>query len=283
MDEMRGKVCVVTGASGAIGSETAKGLARRGATVVMAARRPDAGEEARARVVRETGSRDVHLLLADLSSQTQVRHLAAQIEARFGRVDVLVNNAGYYSRTRRLTEDGIDAEWAVNHLAPYLLVHLLLEPLRAAAPSRVVAVSSGAHRGGRLDWNDMQMSRGLYRGYKMYERTKLAVLLFTRELARRLEGLGVTATAMHPGMVDADIVMNGLPPLRLFRRFLRTPEEGARTVVWLASSPEAEGLSGRYFIDERVTEPSPRALDDEDAARLWRWSAELTGVTPDWP
>jgi NAD(P)-dependent dehydrogenase (short-subunit alcohol dehydrogenase family) len=219
----------------------------------------------------------VHLLLADLSVQARVRELAAEIRARFGRVDVLVNNAGLYTAERRVTEDGIEMQWAVNHLAPFLLTNLLLDTMRASAPARVVAVSSGAHASGRMDWNDLQMERR-YGGLKMYSRTKLANLLFTRELARRTAGAGVAANAMHPGVVATELLLNGFPPLRLFRRFLRTPEHGARTAVWLASSPEAAELTGKYVIDERPRDPSPAARSGEDARRLWRWSQEMTGL-----
>ncbi|HEX2202141.1 MAG TPA: SDR family oxidoreductase [Longimicrobium sp.] len=276
MENLSGRVCVVTGANGGIGKATAAALARRGATVAMVCRRPDAGTEARDEVARDSGG-DVHLLLADLASQTRVRHLAAEIGARWGRVDVLVNNAGVYTRRRATTADGIETQWAVNHLAPFLLTHLLRDALAAGGGARVVTVSSEAHQGARLDWGDLQMERR-YRPFRMYAWTKLANVLFTRELARRLAGTGVTANAMHPGVVATELLMNGFPPIRLVRRFLRTPEQGARTAVWLAAAPEAAGLTGGYFRDERPARPSAAALDDDDARRLWRWSEERTGI-----
>lgn len=274
--EMQGRVCVVTGASGGIGQATSEALARQGATVAMVARRPDAGAQARDAVARATGG-DVHLLLADLSSQTQVRHLAAEITARWGRVDALVNNAGVYTRRRRLSEDGVEMQWAVNHLAPFLLTHLLGDALRNGGGGRVVSVSSEAHQGARLDWADLEMA-GRYRGLRMYAWTKLANVLFVRELARRTAGTGVTANALHPGVVATELLMNGFPPIRLFRRFLRTPEQGARTAVYLAASPEVASVSGGYFRDERPAQPSAAARDDEAARRLWRWSEERTGI-----
>ena len=278
MDQgLSGRVCVVTGASGGIGQAAALGLARRGATVALVARRADAGEAARAAVVRESGRTDVHLLMADLSAQAQVRQLAAEVAARFGKVDVLVNNAAVYTARRKTSEDGIEMQWAVNHLAPFLLTHLLMDALRAAGGARVVSLSSHAHRSARMDWEDLQMERR-YRGYGMYARTKLANLLFTRELARRTAGTGITANAMHPGVVATRLLMNGFPPIRLVRRFLRTPEQGAATAVWLASSPDVAEVTGRYFKDEQPVDPAPAALDDEAARRLWRWSEEMTGI-----
>ena len=275
---MEGKVCVVTGASGGIGKAAAAGLARRGATVALVARRADAGEEARAEVAREAGHAGrVHLLLADLSSQEQVRRVAAEIRSAFGRVDVLVNNAGVYTAKRRVTEDGIETQWAVNHLAPFLLTHLLLDALQAAGRARVITVSSEAHRSAKIDWEDPQMERR-YGGFRMYGRTKLCNLLFTRELARRLAGTGITANALHPGVVATALLMNGFPPIRLVRRFLKTPEQGAETTLYLATSPEVDGVTGRYFRDEHPLQPSPAALDDEAARRLWRLSEEMTGV-----
>ena len=277
MGAMDGRVCVVTGASGGIGKAAAAGLARLGATVAIVVRRPDAGREVISEIRRATPGADVHLVLADLSAQTQVRRAADEIRARFPRVDVLLNNAAVYTAKRRVTEDGIETQWAVNHLAPFLLTHLLLDRLKAGAPARVVTVSSQAHRSVRIDWADPQMERR-YGGFSMYGRTKLANLLFTRELARRLEGDGITANALHPGVVATSLLLNGFPPIKLFRRFLRTPEQGADTAVWLASSPEVDGVTGRYFIDRRPVEPSRAARDDESARRLWRWSEEMTGL-----
>ncbi|HEX8696224.1 MAG TPA: SDR family oxidoreductase [Longimicrobium sp.] len=275
---MRGRVCVVTGASAGIGKATAAGLARLGATVVLLVRSRERGEAARAEIAREAPGADVHLVLADLSAQAEVRRAAEEILGRFPRVHVLVNNAATFSWRRKKTVDGIERQWAVNHLAPFLLTHLLLARLAESAPARVVAVSSNSHFDGRLRWDDLQMERGFYRGLAMYARSKLANVLFTRELARRARGTGVTANAMHPGVVATSLLLDGFPPLKLLRRRMRTPEEGARTAVWLAASPEAEALSGEYCIDERPVRPSAAALDDEAARRLWDVSAETTGL-----
>ncbi len=273
---MHGKVCVVTGATGGIGAATARGLAEQGATVLLVARDAARGGALRDEIARGTGNERVHLFRADLSSQAQVRAVAAEIAAAHPCVDVLVNNAGLYSFRRQESVDGIEMTWAVNHLAPFLLTRLLLGPLRAAGGARVIAVSSQAHRLAKIPWHDMRMRR--YFGLRAYNVTKLANILFTRELARREADGGITANALHPGVVATEILMGGFPPLRLFRRYLRTHQEGARTPVFLASSPRAEGITGRYWIDERPVDPAPTALDDDAARRLWEWSEEMTAA-----
>jgi NAD(P)-dependent dehydrogenase (short-subunit alcohol dehydrogenase family) len=277
--KMAGKVVVVTGANAGIGKATAVALARMGARLGMVSRSRERGEAARAEVVRESGGAAVDLFLADLSAQAEVRRLAAEVRERYGRLDVLVNNAAVYTRERTLSPDGIELQFAVNHLAPFLLTNLLLDLLERSAPARVVTVSSEAHRPVRLNWDDLQGERR-YRGLRAYGTAKLANLLFTRELARRTAGTGVTANAVHPGVVGTELLFGGWAPLRLLRRFIRTPEQGARVVVRLASAPELEGVTGRYFRDEREIRPSVAALDDESARRLWRLSAELTGLDP---
>jgi len=276
--EMSGRVCVVTGASGGIGKETAKGLARTGATVVLLVRSRERGEAARGEIIRDVPGSDVQMVLADLSVQAEVRRAAAEIIGRFPRVDALVNNAAIFAWKRTLTPDGVELQWAVNHLAPFLLTHLLLGRLTESAPARVVSMSSGAHKAGRMDWDDPQMARGRYNGLAMYSRTKLANLLFTRELARRTRGTGVTANAMHPGVVATDLLLKSVPLIRLFRRLMLTPEEGAATTVYLASSPEVAGASGEYFIDRRPVTPTTAARDEDAARRLWEVSARMVGI-----
>ena len=273
---MEGKVCVVTGATGGIGGATARGLAARGATVLLVARDAVRGEALRASIARETGNGNVRLLRAELSSLAEVRAAAAEIAAAHPRVDVLVNNAAVYTRKRAESVDGMELQWAVNHLAPFLLTHLLLDRLRAAGGARVVTVSSQAHQGRQIPWDDMEMRRR-YFGWRAYGVTKLANLLFTRELARR--ECGIAAHAVHPGVVATELLMRGFPPIRLFRRFLKTPEEGARTVLFSATSAEAGRSSGKYWIDERTADPDPAALDDEAARQLWGWSEERVGVS----
>lgn len=275
---MAGRVCVVTGASGGIGKAAAAGLASRGATVVLVVRSRERGEAARDEIARATGSRAPHVVLADLSRQAEVRRAADEVRSAFGAVHVLLNNAATYSGRRRETEDGIELQWAVNHLAPFLLTNLLLPALAAARPARVVAVSSNAHHSAALRWDDLQMKRGWYRGLRQYCNTKLANLLFTRELARRAAADGVTANALHPGVVATELLLGGFPPLRLVRRWMRTPEQGAATAVHLATDPSVATATGEYFIDERPVSPSPAAMDDESARRLWALSEEMVGL-----
>lgn len=273
---MKGSTVLVTGASRGIGKATATELARRGARVLIAARSSERGESAAGEIRATVPGAAVELLLADLSSQQQVRALASETARRTDGLEVLVHVAGVYTRHRQTTRDGLETQLAVNHLAPFLLTRLLRDRLEAAAPSRVVVVSSEAHRHARLDFEDLQGERR-YNGLRAYARSKLANLLFTRELARRLESRGVTANAAHPGVVATDLLFSGFAPLRLLRPFLRTPERGARTPVWLAADPGPAGVSGRYFIDEREARPSRAALDDASARRLWEESVALTG------
>lgn len=268
-------ICLVTGATAGLGRAAARALGGRGATVVLVARSPERGEAVRAEIEQAGGRAEV--LLADLASLCQVREAAAEFARRFDRLDVLVNNAAVYTRERTLTEDGFETQLAVNHLAPFLLTHLLLPLLRRSAPSRVVTVSSEAHQGASLRWDDLNGERG-YNGVRAYAQSKLANLLFTFELARRLEGTGVTANAVHPGVVGTELLFGGWAPLRLLRPFLRTPEKGADTLVYLAASPEAAGVSGGYFKDRRPLRASRRARDPEAARRLWEVSRGMVGL-----
>lgn len=278
---MTGKTCVVTGANSGIGKEIAFQLAARGARVVMVARDSGRGEAARAEVVDRTGSDRVELVLCNLSSQRQVRELASTLLRRCDRIHVLVNNAGLTLGDYLLTEDGIETTFAVNHLAPFLLTNLLLERLQASAPARVVTVASDAHRGNVIDFEDVSANRG-YSSWKAYGASKLANILFTSELARRLEGTGVTATCLHPGVVRTGFGRRGPSLIRwwfkLAGTFLLSPAEGADTAVWLASAPEVEGASGGYYAKRRLRQPSKAARDAESAARLWDLSRRLTGL-----
>ncbi|HEX6748791.1 MAG TPA: SDR family oxidoreductase [Longimicrobium sp.] len=274
---MSGRVCVVTGASSGIGKATAKELARRGATVALVVRSPERGRAALAEIERDAGCRDARIVLADLSRQADVRRAADELLAAFPRIDVLVNNAAVYTRRRRLSDDGIEMQWAVNHLAPFLLTNLLLPRLVASAPARVVTVSSNAHEMADLRWDDLEMRRRRYRGFRQYGNTKRANVLFTRELARRAAGTGVTANALHPGVVATDLLLNGFPPIRLFRRWMRTPEQGAATAVHLAASPEVAAVTAKYFVDERAVSLFA-STRDETARRLWEISERMVGL-----
>ncbi len=277
---MGGKVALVTGGTSGIGKATAMALAAMGADVVAVGRDPERGEKAVGEIRAQTGAR-VDLALADLASQAGVRELAEGFRSRYDRLDVLVNNAGLVQSTRTETPDGLETTFATNHLAPFLLTNLLLDMLEESAPSRVVTVSSEAERWGNIDFDDLQ-SKKRYRGFPVYGMTKLANIMFTYELAERLKGTGVTATCMHPGTVNTRFGTNNRGPMtilfRAFKPFMRTPEQGADTVIWLAFSPDVEGISGRYYADRRPIEPKKIANDPAARRRLWEESARLTGL-----
>ncbi len=275
-----GRTCVVTGASSGIGEETALGLARLGARVLLVCRSRERGERSRERIRAATGSDAVELALADLASLAEIRRLADALLERCPQIQLLVNNAGVFSLRRTTTIDGFETTFAVNQLAYFLLTRLLLERIVASAPARIVNVASEAHRLGALDPDDLQSERG-FRPMRVYGRSKSANILFTLELARRLEGTGVTANAVHPGAVATRLGHQNLPaPLRraaalLLRPFMRSPARGAETSLYVATAPELAGVSGRYFADARQRAPAAAARDPELARRLWELCAEL--------
>ena len=277
---MQGRTCVVTGASSGIGKAASIALAKLGATVVLVCRDRGRGESAMAEVRAAATGGDPSLELADLASMEQVRQVAARL-GELPRLDVLVNNAGLVIGTRQLTPDGFEHTVALNHLAPFLLTSLLRRRLEAGAPARVVTVASTAHRGARLDLDDLFLERR-YLPMLAYANSKLANILFTRELARRMEGTGVTANCLHPGTVRTHFGQTGSTWLRLglmvAAPFLRSPRSGARTLVYLASSPDVAGRSGGYYVSRRQRQPSAAARDDALAGRLWDLSAHLTGI-----
>ncbi|HSN89664.1 MAG TPA: SDR family oxidoreductase [Anaeromyxobacteraceae bacterium] len=278
---MDGKVCLVTGATGGIGRETALELARRGATVAIVARDEARGEATLAEVKRAGNGAAPVLFRADFGSLADVRRLAEEASRTLPRLDVLVNNAGAIHMERKRTADGHEMTFAVNHLAPFLLTGLLLPKLRASGGARVVNVASEAHRGATLDFDDLMGERG-YSGWKAYARSKLANLLFTYELARRLEGSGVTANALHPGVVATGFGRNDpgwlRVAVRLLSPFLLDVRRGAATTLHVAAAPELERVTGRYFAKSRETASSPASLDREAQRRLWEASERLTGL-----
>ncbi|MHB8420563.1 MAG: SDR family oxidoreductase [Myxococcales bacterium] len=280
--ELRGKTALVTGATSGVGGAIAIGLARLGARVGVTARDEGKGRAAIEAIGRAVPGAAAELFRCDFASQKSIRALAAEVDRRFDRLHVLVNNAGAINPERRVTEDGLELTFAVNHLGYFLLTELLLPKLVASAPARIVSTASAAHRAARLRWDDLQAERG-YRAFRVYGSSKLANILFTRELAHRLEGKGVTANCFHPGVVGSGFGRNGNGLFRLgvslLSPFMRKPEEAAKTALWLAASPDVEGVSGRYFADSQEARTSAAARDDASAKRLWEISEKLVGLS----
>jgi len=281
---MNGKVCVVTGATSGIGKAAATALARMGAQIVLVGR--DQGRtEATAAEIGANAAVPPKAEIADLASMEQVHALAGRLGS-LERIDVVVNNAGLVLGERRVTEDGFEHVFAVNHLAPFLLTNLLVPKLTGSAPARVVTVTSDAHSAANLDLDDPNLEHG-WDSWRSYANSKLANILFTRELARRLDGTGVTANCAHPGVVRTGFGREGKPLLRLgttiARPFFLSPERGADTIVYLASSPDVAGETGGYYVKRQRREPSAAARDDAAARRLWDISEKLTGLTPAQP
>ncbi len=275
---LRGRTCLVTGCTSGIGEATACRLAAMGATVLAVCRDPARGAKAVAAIRTASDNADVHLLAADLSRRAAIRDLAAAVRRRWDRLHLLVNNAGAIFMTRRLTPDGLEATFAVNHLAGFQLTLLLRDLLEASAPSRVITVASAAHRAGRLDLEDLQAERR-YRPGRAYCQSKLANVLFTYELARRLAGTGVTATCLHPGTVRTRVWRESRGLLRLIatacRPLMSPPARAAAHVVLLATSPALEKATGLYFDKSRPSRSSPASYDAVAAARLWEVSERL--------
>ena len=280
---MDGKNVLVTGGTGGIGRATAVGLAALGARVGITGRDPARTGAAAAEIRKESGNPAVDAFAADMSSQAEVRRLAREVLEAYPRLDVLVNNVGGTWAHRHVTADGLEHTFAVNHLAPFLLTGLLLNRLKASAPARVVTVSSGAQASGRINFDDLQGERS-YSGMRAYPQSKLANVMFTYELARRLAGTGVTANVLHPGLVRTNFSAEDQSPIfgvviGLFRPFFKTPAQGAATSIYLASSPEVEGVTGEYFINCKPKRSKDSSYDEAAAARLWQASAELVGLT----
>ena len=280
---MQGKICLITGATSGIGKATALGLAKLGATVVLVSRDRARGEQAQSEIQAQSGNPHIDLLLADLSSQQSIRQLADDFKQRYSQLHVLINNAGVFQLRKRLTVDGLDMVFAVNQLAPFLLTNLLLDVIKASAPSRIVNVSSGSHEANYLKLDDLQSEKH-YRPMRAYGQSKLALVLFTYELARRLEGTGVTANCLHPGFVATNIAQRDLPPIaRILAKpvflFGISPEEGAKTSLYLASSPEVEGVTGKYFVKSVPRQSAPLTHDVSLQHKLWQVCEVMTGLT----
>ena len=282
---MHGKTVLITGGTGGIGRAAVIGLASMGARVGITGRDRARAERAAAAIARESGNPAVDVFVADMSSQIEVRRLAGEVLSAYPRLDVLLNNVGGFWAHRHVTADGLEHTFALNHLAPFLLTSLLRERLVASAPARVVTVSSGAQGMGKIDFDDL-MGERKWSAQRAYNQSKLANVMFTYELARRFEGTGVTATVLHPGMTNT--AFSAEDPARIFaplvavlRPFMRSPERGADTPVYLASSPEAEGVTGRYFANRTARKSHKSSYDTATTARLWQVSAELVGLPVD--
>src|SRR6266849_3619078 len=279
---MKNKVVLVTGANSGIGRAASLSLAKIGATVVMVARGKERGEAARSEIVRESRNGSVDLLLADLSSLESVRQLATEFQKQYPKLHVLINNAGLFNQRRRVTVDGYENTFATNYLASFLLTNLQLDLLKASAPSRIINVSSVGHYNGHINFEDLNLEKE-YGGWKAYGQSKLALVLFTHELAKKLQGSGVTVNAVHPGTVATNIWTRPFGPAgfitALPKLFMASPEKGAETIVYLASSPDAESLSGEYLEKLKVKKSSDESYDEHVAQRLWDVSTKLTNLS----
>src|SRR5437870_6553171 len=276
---MEDRVLLVTGANSGIGKATALGLARLGRTVVMAWRSATRGEAAGQDIVRDSRNSKVYLEIVDLASEDSTRSFAEEFKRKYPRLDVLINNAGVYTPHREVTPDGLERTFEVNYLSGFLLTHLLLDLLKKSAPSRIVNVSSSAHSGGTIHFDDLQGEQR-YGGFGAYGQSKLAQILFTQELARRLQGTGVTVNACHPGVIRTNLGMGGTSVVvRFVRMFFKTPGEGAETPIYLAVSPEVERVTGQCFAYKHVRDPSREAQDPNVARRLFDVSKELAHLS----
>lgn len=277
-NRLEGKICLVTGSTSGIGKVTARELAKQGATVVLVSRTRAKGEATQTEITQATGNPHVELLVADLSLLADVRRLASEFQHTNSHLHLLVNNAGCAYPTRTLTSEGLEATLVVNYLAPFLLTELLLDRLKASAPARIVNVSSAQHANAHIDFDNLQGEKK-YGNLSTYNQAKLAVLLWTYELARRLKGTGVTVNALHPGITATNFPsgMTGVLAwgMKLSKPFLLTPEKGAQTTLYLATSPEVEGVTGKYFVKSHETKSSNDSYDQTVGARLWEVTEQL--------
>jgi NAD(P)-dependent dehydrogenase (short-subunit alcohol dehydrogenase family) len=279
---MKDKVVLVTGANSGIGKAASLALAKMGATIVMVARNKERGEAARSEIIKESQNDSVDLLIADLSSLESVRELVTEFQRKYSQLHVLINNAGLFNQRRHVTMDGYEDTFATNYLAPFLLTNLQLDLLKASTPSRIINVSSVGHYNGHINFDDLNLEKE-YGGWKAYGQSKLALVLFTHELAKKLQGTGVTVNAVHPGTVATNIWSRPFGPvgfiMALPKLFMISPERGAETIVYLASSHDAKDFNGEYLEKLRVKRSSDESYNEEIAQRLWDASAKLTHLS----
>jgi len=280
--DMTGKTCLVTGGNSGIGKATALGLARMGANVVIVSRSKEKGEAALTEIIAKSGNRNVELMLADMSSQDSIRKFAGDFKVGHEKLHLLVNNAGVYLTRRTTTVEGLESTFAINHLGPFLLTNLLVDLLKASAPSRIVNVTSDAHNGAKVKFEDLQGEKK-FSGWQAYGQSKLAMILFTHELATRLDGTGVTVNSAHPGVVRTNFAKNngGLVAFgfRLIGAFFISPETAAKRILYVATSPDLEGVNGKYFTKMHAAKSSQESYDDDSAKRLWQMSEQLTRLS----
>jgi NAD(P)-dependent dehydrogenase (short-subunit alcohol dehydrogenase family) len=278
---MKNKIVIITGANSGIGYFTALEIAKLGAKVVMICRNKDKGEVARQEIIKKSNNTAVFLKIADLSSQKQIRLLAEELKKEYPVIDVLVNNAGVLVPERRESEDGIELTWATNHLAYFLLTNLLLDNLKAASSARIVNVASEVQQIGNIYWDDIELKNN-YTSFKAYAQSKLANIMFSNELVKRLEGTKVTTNALHPGAVATNFGSDGKGLIawlfKTFRWSLLSAQQGAETSIWLATSPQVEGVTGQYFSKKKAIRAKTLAYSKEALKRLWEISEQMNGL-----
>lgn len=276
--DLNNKICIITGSTSGIGLETAKGLAKYGATLVLPIRDALKGDTLRDEIMQQTPDAKVDFMHCDLASFDSIREFVHQFKSKYHKLHMLINNAGIWETKRNLTQDGIEKNFAVNHLAPFLLTNLLLDTIKESAPARIINVASEAHRQGKMNFQDLEFEKK-YASFQSYGQSKLANILFTKKLSQKLSGTGVTVNCLHPGVVSTNLFdkMPGIL-MKAMNLFMVTPEKGAQTTLFLATSPDVEKVSGEYFSKSKPKKPSPRALRQETADKLWEISEAYVGI-----
>ena len=275
---LKGKICVITGATSGVGKETAKALAKMGATVVLPVRNSMKGDTLKDEILAETPDAKLDLMHCDLASFESIRQFAKEFKAKYNELHILINNAGIWEYKRNLSEDGIEMNFAVNHLAPFLLTHLLLETIKKSAPARIINVSSNAHKYSKMNFPDLEFEKK-YSSIKSYSQSKLANILFTKKLSQQMRGSGVTVNSLHPGFVKTGL-FDKMPGfiVKIMGLFMISPVKGAQTTIYLATSPDVEKTSGEYFSESKRQKPSSEALRQDVADKLWGISEKYVGI-----